>query len=270
MQKNKLLNYSACAASMVALASGSEAQINYTDLDPDTVLTIGDTVMLDINTDMTDDLRFNATQASGTGFNVKMASVQPLNNASVVVTSGNWHAHAFSQDDTINKTASFYGNYVFMGYALWTTASSSLRGEFIGEEDKYLGYRIFTGSDTLYGWVRLDVSAEADTIIIKDYAYHTVNNAEIRAGQTVVTGNENNPEPWNDVIVYSSGKTVYLHSSEGINNVMIYNVSGMLVKQQDINNSRGVIALNSSPPGVYFAQIASGKGIITRKRILIE
>ena len=58
-------------------------------------------------------------------------------------------------------------------------------GQFLGVNDKFLGVKFLIGSNTHYGWARLDVTAGADTIRLKDYAYSQNADLPILAGQTL-------------------------------------------------------------------------------------
>jgi hypothetical protein len=57
-------------------------------------------------------------------------------------------------------------------------------GQFQGKGDRYLGIRINTSTDFLYGWVRLNCSQHNDTLKIISFAYNTVPGGSILAGQT--------------------------------------------------------------------------------------
>src|SRR5262249_35063274 len=72
--------------------------------------------------------------------------------------------------------AQFTDSYTYVGY--WQN----------GVQDGYAGLRINLNGDFYYGWVRLDVDAAAQWMIVKDYAINTIADSAILAGQSFATG----------------------------------------------------------------------------------
>ena len=64
-------------------------------------------------------------------------------------------------------------------------------GEWRGIEDKYVGLKVASGNDTIYGWVRLSVNTLLNSITIKDYAYGNAGE-NIKAGEGASSVTENN------------------------------------------------------------------------------
>ena len=56
--------------------------------------------------------------------------------------------------------------------------------------DGYVGLQLIHAGQTYYGWVRMDVNVTAGSasMTIKDYAYNSIPNQPILAGQTTATG----------------------------------------------------------------------------------
>jgi len=79
-------------------------------------------------------------------------------------------------------------NYIIDSNSHWSSNSIILgtfvnAGQFNGKGEKYLGFRIIEGNDYKYGWIRLKCSQHNDTLIIYDYAFHTIPNLRIFANQ---------------------------------------------------------------------------------------
>ena len=51
-----------------------------------------------------------------------------------------------------------------------------------GQGDKFIAFRKGSGSTYNYGWIKVNVSADANTLILKDIAYCTVTNKPIEIG----------------------------------------------------------------------------------------
>lgn len=70
----------------------------------------------------------------------------------------------------------------------WTNRSSAVLGTFLNAgqfqgKTAYLGFRIPKKNNYNYGWVKIGCSAKNDTLTIIEYAYNTVSNSEIKAGE---------------------------------------------------------------------------------------
>ena len=68
-------------------------------------------------------------------------------------------------------------NYVLGPYT-W----DSSWGNFIGQSGKYLGVRFKIGDDIHFGWVQVDVNADANQATINGYGYQDVPGATAHAG----------------------------------------------------------------------------------------
>ena len=68
------------------------------------------------------------------------------------------------------------------------TPNNYLFGNWATTTDHYLGLKTKSGSNTYYGWVRLRISVSPSppfhsSVTIKDYAYNSIPNQRILAGQ---------------------------------------------------------------------------------------
>ncbi len=54
---------------------------------------------------------------------------------------------------------------------------------FAGKGDILVGVRFMIGSERHYGWIKISVSADYKTVIVKEVAYEIRPNVEIRAGE---------------------------------------------------------------------------------------
>ena len=186
--------YSALAASMLALSNKSSAQIIYTDI-PDTLFTwLDDPFTIDLNNDGIVDLKLKISVGSF------------FSSSSGGWCTDTWHESLFAEpyegnaiinnplslSDPIGTNSLWNPNSAFLAKSsIWNigfgelcslvTQWESYSGNWSGVNNQYLGVRFSNGSDTLFGWVRLSVSTGVATII-KDYAYNLAPGAPINAG----------------------------------------------------------------------------------------
>ena len=172
----KLKKYSALGL-LSSGATVSFADIVYTDVNPDVVVHNG-TYNIDFNLDGTPELTILE--------NIPNYDWGYINAAGHILasTSGGGYINALnlSYGDTINAT----GNWalatptrIYLGY-------NSNFGYFPGVTDGYFASQFTIAGNTHYGWVRVDVSTNSDTVVIKDYAYDDTPNTPIIAGLGVV------------------------------------------------------------------------------------
>ncbi|MES2829628.1 MAG: hypothetical protein V4687_15815 [Bacteroidota bacterium] len=64
-----------------------------------------------------------------------------------------------------------------------TAASDEYYGLWIGKADKYLGIKFKLNNKYHYGWVRISHTKSTDELMISDYAYNTIPEQGIAAGQ---------------------------------------------------------------------------------------
>lgn len=199
-KKDILMKYSAVAGAF--LASGAvNAQINYTDVNPDVVLdNTTPQYDMDLDGDATPDFGFAVQTFSFTtqGFTLTGSY------AGIALGTGNAVAGSISTTSSgssqFNVTPITAGNPIDMNNT-WGTASdypvlagnvaivgfpgySSSFGGFTGN-DIHLGVRFQVGANTHYGWIRMDVLTDGSQVTIKDYAYNGNPDEVINAGQTV-------------------------------------------------------------------------------------
>jgi hypothetical protein len=210
----KIKAYSALAGSVVALAPAANAQINYTDINPDSVFTNPGNFDIDINNDAINDFQFNfikqtATSTSSfylspssqsynyTRYTTNALRLTPLGtNGNAVLGSGAYPL-ALNLNDPISNSqstwrtntpiwvASFYSTFessTYNGAGPYFSTSTSTFGNFINASNKYMGVRVIANTDTLYGWIRLDVGNNVTSYTVKDYAFQTCPGIPIKAG----------------------------------------------------------------------------------------
>ncbi len=207
----KLLGISAASTAFLALPSGAQGQIAYTNFDPDIVLD-PDTdpwphseyqyYYLDMNADGDVDFTFRAfASVSYSGW---LTSNYYMNHdimwpadrqAFAGYDPGDWYYYAsvIGAGALINEGLAWQEDNLPMGTKnvelkryYHTPGIIQDEGNWGGENGKFIAVRLKTPGQKFYGWIRISVSDLGDSVIIHDFAYNTINNAPINAGETGV------------------------------------------------------------------------------------
>jgi len=193
------------AFSVIYFCMTANAQIIYTDINPDTTISAGHSYNLDLNNDgITDfiisDSSWNVTFSSmciGSKANANF-TVTPLHQ-NAVLSDTNHRPYAFAANDIIEATSSLWSNTADQsleemqyqcrssrgscgtpnGYCLFANPS----GHWNLSSD-YLALKLVSGGNTYYGWVRLAIQfGNTPTITAQEYAFNNTPDAPILAGQ---------------------------------------------------------------------------------------
>jgi hypothetical protein len=178
--QRRLTAYAAAAAGVgvLALATPSEAEVVYTptnlELHPDFLGNPG--YKLDLNGDGIADFELINSSSNfghGGGERAKPRGQNQVLGAGI-------YASALESGATIGPSGPFDGATVM---AKWNDSSGSFtyRGQWNGARDRYLGFRFLIQGEYHFGWARISVST--DTMKLHGYAYETVANQPITAGQ---------------------------------------------------------------------------------------
>lgn len=267
----KKLNAYAAAAGTIAVAGAANAQIVYTDINPDTVIHDSLFYNLDMDNNGQPELRFETVTYQLSSGSVQFAVVGVLgnpNNATIGSIYSTSYPFPFSMNngDSISSTNTNWQAQTINGGVQYLGAvyGSYTYANWLGVNDKYLGVRFRIGTNTHYGWVRLSVSPGADTITIKDYAYQTLPGVGITAGQLVgMPKYTDNP----NISIFASQHTVVIRNTEhekgGI--VRIVNTLGQTISETAITEENMRISLEGNAPGIYFVEVQRNDERFTKK-----
>ncbi len=275
---NKLKSYSALAGSVLAVAGSADAQIIYTDVNPDTLMnsTLGSLITYDVDFDnngITDmsvgtyayayggsnlNYSFNflspdaVSAAIGTiDANYSLPTPTPLASGVFVdPASVNW------LDTTASGGTTQFNAATFMG--------TTLLGTFNTGADAYIGARFLIGANTHYGWIRINVSADCSTTTVKDFAYKAVPNTGLNTGETGLGINEILSSTWSAAV---NGKNIIV-KSENDAAVTIIDVTGREIATGNVENGIATIALPDASTGLYLVRMQQGTSTGSKKVIL--
>jgi hypothetical protein len=266
----KLAAYSALAAGVVALTGNADAQITYVDINPDQSYNADSQVDIDLNSDGINDFSlFIEAGKAYTGGPVNDIRLSPgSNNMALGSVSGSFfYPFALDLNAQINAAQTVWNgtaNGAMLTMAWKYTAGGSY-GNWLTAADKYIGVRFMVGSNVYYGWIRLDVTCNASgiTVVYKDYAYNTVAEQGILAGQTVVGIND--PSAL-QARVFTAGDVLHLNLNKTVEGeVIITNMLGQAVLKAPVSSMKMELPVDSYDAGIYMVTINSNAGTYTQK-----
>lgn len=292
--------YSLMAAVLLGGHQLADAQVNYTDIDPDFIIDDEDDfIFLNIDENGTDDfllamgvLTYNI--GSGTGqskivgpgifcvqpYNDLLAD--PVNNdVALFAFAYNYDSGAYfggsnywmgSATDFINE-AIICAQWYLNGYPDWNLIGQVGYWQDV-QTDRFLGIRFQDGLDrTHYGWIRCDAPDSGRVLVIKDYAYETQAGVGIIAGDMgepvgIQTENEllfslypNPAQEWIEIRHYE-GDQLYAD---------IRNLEGKLLLTQALQSgSANRLPVADLPMGTYVAVIRNEAGEVKGKQVWVK
>lgn len=264
--KNKSLEIEAtlCALLFLFFVNTSVlAQIIYTDI-PDA--TPNATFPLDLNNDGNVDFML---QFDGSAGNIGVLCYPQQNNAYAgnFVGSDYLPWALFASTSICDSLATWYGtNYP------GTMGIGANIGYWPGAIDRYLALKLIVGTNTYFGWVRIDVVPTSTSFTVKDYAYNSTPNDCIQAGQTtlgiedLILGSYSIfPNP------FTCSTTLQASGNLTSASLTISNAYGQTIKQ--INNISGhtiTFSRDRLPGGLYFFELIEEGKIIGVVKVLIN
>jgi hypothetical protein len=286
--QQKLAQYSAIAGSVLLAGSDVDAQIAYTNVDPNEKIFLDDVYNLDLDNDGIFDFKFTvASQVFGYWRVAEISSADSAPSQNYVSRSEDFFAAALNANDFIGsgnnwvKPGYYYGGAPYLEYYQIGSPSNGspgqLYGPWGGKGDHYLGLKFGINGEYHYGWARLNVTRTASFLNIKAYAYNTVPGEPILAGQRSLRLDQQYenvnasemaisvyPNPAKDKIVLSLG-TSNLEESR----VSIYDINGkeVLTSQFPELNADQLFEFDIStlPGGFYLLKLTSDQKVATQK-----
>jgi hypothetical protein len=275
--ESKLKTYSTVAAGVIAAGSSVNAQIVYTDIDPDVMLS-DSSFYIDLdNNDTADFAIVHINYSYGSTSFLNLVGLQALRNNEVLgdtIVSATYSYVSFlpavlNADDDIDASKEvWYNSYYGMMYYNGVYGSFNFTGGNWGNaSDKYLGLRFKIDNKWHYGWARVDITANGSAFIVKDYAYESYPEKHILAGKQVSVIP---PEDNKMIQVFSANQKLFIHTNgaqiEG-NVAHIYNTVGQKMKDVKLDVGKNIISINDLSKGIYIVNLAVNGQTVSRKFI---
>lgn len=286
MKKQLLKKLSAFIVTSVMSSASADAQIFYTDVNPDTVISsplspTPKNYNLDLNNDGVNDFRISCSRTMGAcqtaRYYISYVNVSALDANAVVAVANSTYPQPMNFNDSIisGLTFSTSGN---LRYERTSNqfCSGYTQGYWPLLSDHYLGLKLIVGSNTYYGWARMQVSFGSETsCTIKDYAYNSIPNQPILSGETG-TGStgifENSSATSINLFPNPADNhfTIALGSSNQKVEVNIADITGKIIYSTIARETQRIeVNTEDFKKGIYIVQIQSADFIGT-KRLVIE
>lgn len=281
LDESKLARFSAVAGAVIAGGSVN-AQLVYTDVNPDIIVdTASGPYDLDFNGDVVADLSLMVVHQAGAGtysgftytYQGSAAAVQtPAGNGVLMIASGSSSSMVvapMNNGDLIDNAAQFassgaLGVDVLVTIPVISYTYQFSQGAWLGVSDKFLGVKFMIGANTHYGWARLDVSAGADTIRVKDYAYNQNADLPLLAGQTVGL---DGVAVDNKVTIKTTLNEAYINVTPDLigGRIAFVNMAGQEVKSVEITDINTKVPFEGIETGIYMVAAQFESGSVTKK-----
>jgi hypothetical protein len=280
----RLAKYGALSVAIAGVAEAN-GQIIYTDVEPSGGF---NTVYeLDLNNDGIKDFRifgggvgtFSSYAFVGIYNGPLGSSYAALNNNSFLGDAPSYiYPFALNYNDPIGSTQATWfdaaANFGTMNFVSCFGGSGS--SHWCGATDKYLGlkFTVLNGpgpgdDETFYGWARLDVSLDAFTWVLKDYAYESSPGVAILAGDTGTLGIGENE--LNKIKVVSLNKSIGLYNLPSSASYNLYNMTGQEVLKGTTNQKDYVIEASTLASGVYIVELGDANtNAVIRKKVVLQ
>ena len=276
LNKIKLSSYTAFAGAIVA-GSAANAQVTYTDVNPDVVADSLNPYAIDFNNDATPDLVFgvqHVNQLYG-GYTIVGAYAYGFLPAGLPVANP-----ADSVTAVLDCGVAVASQPLFYGGANGGTAALGYDvvvqpinlplsgGAWLGLTDKYLGFKFTVGANTHYGWARLDVAANAETITVKEYAFNATPDAAINTCQTA--GIENVlVEDKVSIKTTLNDATINVTPDLVGGSISMISMAGQVVKTIAISDVNTTISFEGIDSGIY-SVVANFEAGSVNKRVYVK
>ena len=233
----------------ICLNSGF-SQIVYTDIEPDTIL-IGSqsSKYLDIDGDNINDFAlFHDTVFTAWPNDSGMVNgIAHFNgNEILCVIDGHMYPNSLYYNYTVDIGAQVWANYE-NNVPLFVYAM--VNGEYQNwgyfqkmTTDRFIGIKMNNGAGTFFGWIRIYIHPSGSYLVCRDFAYNSLPNAEIYAGEGIPTGKTNNVVAIDDSD-FGDGRDIKLTFSKAENEFTVFQYRAFVVKAEDTSTFDIVKAL---------------------------
>lgn len=278
--KKKLQRYTGVATALLG-AHTVDGQVQYVDIPDTTLNTNGAQFDLNIDQDTNGLVDYRIIQyVDTTQFKVSGSFIQargPGRNQVVGLDYANYY-YPFKLDlgNEIGPDTIFGGLGTSRNWgqlALEINDTTYPNDQFKnGVTDGFIGLRFrATVNDTLrtyYGWLRVDLAADHRSITIKDYAYQTIEDSSLFAGEGSPLSLPEVPEPV--ASLQQSGQFIQVEFpqeqvQQGV--LRLRDISGRVVKQWTVGSGNNRFSLSGLPKGILTAELET-EGYVPSIKVL--
>ncbi len=275
--QSKLKSYSMMAGSLLAVSQLADAQIIHHQL-PDTTFNENQTgLSFDLNNDGNTDYTFFLIKSdAGSQVNHLVGGFASNLNNEIVGTAGTGsyvYPLAMQAGETIGGDLDWqaYGSVFWVFAQQYSSGAGTpvLRGNWRGETEKFAGLRLDVDGEKYYGWLRMDVDSFAGQFTIKDYAYQSIPDSFILAGDTdlIISSIPTvSAENHISMIVHENNVVISVPTNDKSDlTITIINMSGAIVKQWTTKERKVQVSLTELPQALYLVNARTTEAAVTKK-----
>ncbi len=255
-QKTQLQKYSAFALTVIA-GGMANAQVVYTDVDPDLVVGMNEYIPVDLNGDLIPDF----TIVNDTTNSMYFGDLMPMGvDNSVAGYSADVYAYnldflsALDEAAVVGPSLNWIGA---IGGIMFSSIFPEPNGAWIDETDKFAGVKFKIGSEMHYGWMLLDAHIETPAqIILKGFAYEETPDAPITTidlGDAIIS-----QRPVAQIYYASNYLNIILPALAENAAFKIYDLTGRLIQTEQITDVKSNHLISNIPAGIYIVQVMNG------------
>ncbi|MCC6840438.1 MAG: T9SS type A sorting domain-containing protein [Flavobacteriales bacterium] len=246
--------YTSMAMAFLAVAADARAQIVYTDLDPDVVLS-GASYDVDFNNDGSAELTLTQTELGSMHY-VGITELAPGASVlgTVTVSYGDMFPNVLAGGAPIAP-----GDPEWQGDPQGWLVDFYSYGQWSGQSG-FLGVRFQVGGSLHYAWVELEMADNNTQVIVKGFAFESTPDSAIHAGATGV------PAALQDLhgapaalVVHPNPVTerLYIKGLDGPASVVVVNMAGEAVAGNPETTLPGTVPVEVGglPAGAYIAEV---------------
>lgn len=270
--------------------STAKAQIVYTDVVPDVVCYMnGSSYKLDLNNDGTYDFNLYIIQ-TGTSPHINQSiRITPLNsneivggstssfyplelNSNIKIDSNTLHWSGNTPQTLRGTTWSYISHYNPKLHHTFSQWVQNYSGNWtVSNTDRYLGLKLKNAGNTYYGWIRMQTNLYLD-FKVEDYAYNSIPNQPILAGQTIATGiNEIGFQTAFSIYPNPATNSIAVNfPSDNAGELSIVNLYGEVVFTEKTNVEEMKVDVSKFSSGMYMARWNSGEHFAMQKFSIIK
>jgi len=268
---------------VIVITNISYSQIIHTDIVPDTVISNNLIYYLDLNCDTIPDCKLvhedsvSGLQGNGCG----VAMLDSLTEFIGDLPSGDpthYYPYRLNYGDTIDINAN--GNQWVVKHPVqgmvrvlnlkFSNGSYAGGSQWMGGVvNGYLGLRVNKNGSWYYGWAKLDVLANATALTLKEYAFNSIPNQGLFAGQLPVSTNIIVKDNADTPTIYSYNNVIYIKDLKLSAQIIVFNSIGQEIFSRKINAGNQSITIVGQTPGIYSITFIF-KNSLFSKKVFIE
>jgi len=267
--QKKLSKYSAAAVALVATSASANAQIVYTLVNKTINQNGVDSV--DINADGTFDIAM--VQYNIPAYQADVVLGGPINSQGHAMAGSSPSSYPYpfvlNGGDQVN-TQQFLGADSLGTFTIVVSGTNPYSSFWNGGvTDGYLGVKLNVSGNTHYGWIRMDMTANAQSVTIKDMAYNTAANGAIQAGEGTAFNLDEFEKVANSIWV--SERTLYADVKVDFitGTINLMDVSGRAIESFALNTSKQEFDVSHLPAGTYILSMELN-GNVYNKKVVIQ